>query len=340
MALTLLDVQRLKKDEYEAGVIETFVQECDISKKLPIETIGTLEVKSRRTNSIPTVGFRKRGEAFGAVKGGGHDTIADSVFAMGGTIDIDKTDMRDKAVITDPLTERTRETVQGMAWTFNDAFINGDHGTDEDSFEGMKVRMATLPAAQTVYGDTSSAALDLAAAIAANTTATLQKYLDKLDEAVYACDGHSADVCLTDADGIKALKQVVRRLGLNKDNMEPLAPADGVGGSNKRQTGAVKNQKPVFRYNGVDFFDMGLKANQSDKIVGTETIGGVACRPYYFLKLGKPYFHGIQQYPMEVSKPYMLDNGVTWRTVVDWPVGMRHVHKYSGAVLKGVKVAA
>jgi hypothetical protein len=32
MALTLLDVQRQKEDKFEAGVIETFILACDISK--------------------------------------------------------------------------------------------------------------------------------------------------------------------------------------------------------------------------------------------------------------------------------------------------------------------
>jgi tRNA (Thr-GGU) A37 N-methylase len=40
---------------------------------------------------------------------------------MGATIDIDKTDMRDKSPVVDIMTERTRNAVKGAAWTFNDA---------------------------------------------------------------------------------------------------------------------------------------------------------------------------------------------------------------------------
>ncbi len=336
MAITLLDVQRLKPDDYEKGVVETFVLECDISKKLPLVTIGTLEVRTKRTNSIPTVGFRSRGQMYGQVKSGGTDTVADAVYSMGATIDIDKNDMRDKSPVTDPLTERTRYAVKGMAWTFNDYFINGDHGTDPDGFEGLKVRLANAPAGQTVYGNSSSAALDVAAAIAANTTATFQTFLDKLDEAKYQCDGHTADACLTDADGIKAIKASLRRLQLYKD-ADPTLPH--VRPDNERRTNATQLQKPIFNWDGVDFYDLGLKADQSTKILGTDTVGGVACRPFYFVKLGEPYLHGIQQYAMEISKPYMLPDGVTYRTVVDWPVGLRHVHPKFASVLKGVKVA-
>lgn len=334
MALTLLDMQRAKKDNYDKGVIEVFMQEADVSKLLPIETIGTLEVTARRSNSIPTVGFRSRGEAFPAVSGSMKDTITDQVFAMGATIDIDKTDMRDKAPITDPLSDRTRDAVKGMAWTFNDYFINGDHGTDPIGFEGLKVRLATLAAGQTIYANTSSAELDIRPGT--GTTADMQKFLDRIDETIYACDGHSADWCLTDADFIRTLKSCLRRLNINKDT-DPLTPM--AIGSGQRQTTAVKNQKPVYVYNGVKFYDMGLKANQSTKIIATETVNSQACRPAFFVKIGEPYLHGIQQYAMEVSKPFLMDDGVTYRTVIDWPVGLRHVHKAFAAKLAGARVA-
>ena len=336
MALTLLDIARTKKDDFAKEVIETFAKECDISRKIPLETINTTEVSARRTNSVPDVGFRRRGESFGAVKGGGYDTVADAVFPMGANIDIDKADLRDKNPIEDPLATRTRETINAMTWKFNHTFINGDHGTDEDTFEGIKVRMANLPASQTVYGTDSTTAFDLIGAITANTTATLNAFMDKVDAAIYACNGHTADVCLTYADSIAAFKAALRRLNLYKD-IEPTKPE--VNPSNQRRSGNEWDNRPVFRYNGVDFFDMGLDRTQTTPIVGTDTVGGVACRPFYFLKLGKPYFSGIQQYAMEVTKPFMMPDAVTWRTVVDWPVGLRNVHTSSGSVLKGVKVA-
>lgn len=338
MALTLLDVARHKKDDFEKEVVETFAMECDISRKLPLETIGGLEVSARRTNSIPTVGFRRRGEGYGAVSGGGHDIVSDAVYAMGATIDIDKADMRDKNTIDDPMEVRTRDAIKAMTWKFNETFIAGDHGTDEDEFEGIKVRFANSPSAQVIYGTSSSTALDVIAAIEASTTATLQTFIDRIDTAIYACDGHTADVCLTNADGIKAIKASLRRLNINKD-VEPTK--DPTHGSNQRRSSKTWDNRPVWKYNGVDFFDMGEDHDQDGTaIIGTDTVGGAACRPFYFLKLGMPYIGGIQQYAMEVSKTYMLPDGVTWRTVIDWPVGLRHVHKKFGSVLKGCKIAA
>ncbi|MFA6135020.1 MAG: major capsid protein [Phycisphaerae bacterium] len=334
MALTLLDMQRLRKDPFEKGVLDVFMAECDISKVLPIKTIGTVEVSRRRNNGLPTLGWRKRGEAFPAVAGTTSDTVTDQVFAMGATIDIDKTDMRDKNLIEDPLAERTKAAVKAAAWTFNDAVINGDHATDEDMPEGLKVRIAAGPSAQIIYANSSTASLDVSPA-SGPTTAELYTWLDKIDEAIYACDGHQADICLTDADFIRAYKSALRRLSLYKDvPMEkPYTNPSGM-----RSTGSDFYNKSIFEYNGVKFFDMGLKVDQSTHIVGTETVGD-ACRPAYFVKMGDDYFHGIQQYALEVSKSFMLDDGVTYRTTIDWPVGFRHVHPASFSKLSGSKVA-
>ena len=334
MALTLVDSARHKKDEYTDGVVETFQMECDLSRKLPVVTIGTTEVHTKRTNSIPTVGFRRRGEAFGSVSSGGFDEISDATFPMGATIDIDKTDMLDKAPVLDVMSERTQRAVKGMAWTFNDAAINGDHGTDADSFEGLKVRLATLAASQIVYGVSSAAELEARPGTA--TTANAQALLNKLDETIYQLDGHKADVCLTYNDGIRAIKSALRLLGINtaQDHTQPYTK-----GSNSRQSGAQFDQKPVFNYDGVDFFDMGYKTDMATSIVATETVNALACRPFFFVKLGEPYLHAIQQYPMDVGKPYKMPDGVTYRTVIDWPIGLRHVHPKFAAKLAGVRVA-
>lgn len=338
MALTLLDIARQKKDDFDAGVVEAFTMECDISRKLPLQTINTTEVQNRRTNSVPTVGFRKRGEAFGEVKGGLMDDVADAVYPMGGTIKIDKMDWRDKKLVGNVMMDRIKLAVKGMSWKFNELFINGDHGVDEDEFEGIKVRLAaSQKSKQTVYGNSASASLDIAAALAANTTATLQTFLDRIDDAIYECDGHKADICLTNADGIKAIKATLRRLSLYKD-AEPVDPPTF--GSGQRRTGSTNYQAAVWRYNDVDFIDMGKDHNQVNPIVGTETFGSDACRPFYFLKFGHPYVYGIQQYPMETSKPKLLDDDVTIQVTIDWPVGLHQAHPESMAKLAGVKVAA
>ena len=334
MALTLLDVARQKKDEFEAAVVETYAESHDIMRKLPIETIGTTEVHTRRRNSAGTLGFRKRGQSYGDVKGGGYDVVSDAVYPMGGNIDIDKTDMRDRAVVGNPLSIRIREGIEAASWTFRYYFVNGDHAIDEDGFEGIKVRLATSPVTQTVYGNSPTAELDVLGAIASNNIATMQTFLDRIEDAIYQCDGRSADVAFTNANFIRTLKSVLRRLNLYKDT-PPTEPSTLV---NQRRTSAKPAQEPIFVWNGVAWYDMGVQADQTNKIIATETVNGKATTPVYFVKLGAPYLHAIQQYAMEVTKPTLLDDNVTYRVTIDWPVGLRHVHPRSFAKLAGCYV--
>lgn len=340
--LNLFDVQRSKAekgDEYGAAIVDLFIQECDIAAMMDFKTLGTVETKHRRTNSIPTVGFRQgRGTSFGSVSGVGTDQVTDSVFSMGAQIDIDKTDIRDKEA-GDILSERTRYAVRGMSWTFLDYFINGDHATDPYGFEGLKTRLTNAGTSQTVYGVSSSAELDVRAS-ASPSEATLYTFLDKIDEAIDACDGHMADIALTSSDFIATLRSVLRRL--NKYTERPVDSPNKFGDVTRR-TSSVKPTKPVLIYpedKGIKWYDMGFKADQTTRVVGTETVNSTACRPVFFVKLGGPdYLHGIQQYAMEITPTKVLDDGVTYRTTIDWPVGLHHTHNRFASKLAGVRVA-
>lgn len=339
--LTLREVQRSKKnagDEYGAAVIEQIIQECDLMNMIPWKTLGTTEIRHRVTDSIPTVGFRQgRGASFGTVASGASTQVTDAVYQIGSQIEMDKIDVKDKNA-GDLFSEKTRNTIKGITWTFNDYFINGDHATDPHGFEGIKVRLANMASDQTVYGVSNSAELDVRAS-ASPTEATLYNFLDKIDEAIDALDGHDGDVALTSSDFIATLRSVLRRLG--KYTERPINEP-GKFGDVRRRTSADKPSKPVLIYpedKGLRWYDLGYKADQSTRIVGTDTVNSVACRPVYFVKLGHPYVYGIQQYALDIDGPNKIDDRLTYRTVIDWPIGLTHAHKKSISKLAGVRVA-
>ena len=339
--LNLADIQRAKAkkgDMAGAGVVSLIIQECDIANLLPWRTLGTLSVKDRTTNSIPTVGFRQgRGTSFGTISGIGQGQAVDEVFQMGAQIDIEKIDTRDSEA-PDLLGERTKLAVKGMSWTFNDYFINGDQASDPHDFDGIKVRLANMASAQIVYGNSGSAELDVRAA-AGPSEATMYTFLDKIDEAIDALDGHNGDIALTSSDFIATLRSVLRRLGKYTEKTLDLPNYTGNVG---RRTSSDKPSKPVLIYpedKGIKWYDMGFKADQSTRVIGTDTVNSQACRPVYFLKLGHPYIEGIQMYPIEVGEPKLTDDQLSFRVTVDWPVGLHHVHNKGISKLAGVRVA-
>lgn len=335
MAITLADMARLKEDEYEAGIYEVLEMESSPMALLGFNTLNATTVNTRRFNALPDVGFRSRGESYtqGTV---GYDVVSDSVYPLGAQITIDKMDMKDKSPFINPLSFHTEAHVKSMAFKFNAKFIKGDHATSPKEFEGLKVRIGNLAASQTIYANNSTTKLDVTDATIASSTANGFTWLNRIDQAIDACDGHSADACFTDRDVIRALFNVFRRANIQVEKMDDAKPTT-VG---SRKTSSKRPNGPAFIYNGVKFYDLGKEADQSTSVVPTETLDSVACRPLYFVKFGDHYLSGIQEYAMEVSKPFMMDDGVTWKTVIDWPVGLRHVHPKFASVLRGSYVAA
>lgn len=330
--MSIFDMQAMKDTNFEKGIVETFIRESDVSRILEFNTINTTQIQTRRMNSLPEVRFRARGERY--FDGGmpRWETVTDTVASLGAEITIDKVDKMDKGpYIQNPLSFNAEAKIKAMKYKFHDAIINGDHAVDPQSFEGLKVRIANLASSQTVYAVNSTTQLECRPGTL--TSANAYAMLYAIENAVYALDGHKADYCLTDADFIRALKNALRVVGAYV--AQPGTPTTKL---NQRET---SNEIPggfAFEWDGVKYIDMGVKADQTTKIVATDTIS-VACRPAYFIKTGGNFLTAIQMQPLETSDLFLLDDGVSHRMVIDWMVGLRHVHNRFASVLKGCYVA-
>ena len=333
MALSIYEIQRLKETNYEKGIVETFFRNSDLMKVLPFETVDTMQLQTRRMNSLPSVTWRQRGQRFSDGGQPGWETVTDALYNIGAEINIDDADMKDKGpYIVNPLAFNTEGKVKAITYDFHDKVINGDHATDANSFEGLKVRIANLASAQTLY-----AATEVDIRPSAVTTALAYQFLNRVDEAKYNLDGAGGGnvICLTDADFIRSFKNCLRVLGQYVN-----APGTPVVTINARQTSSEPGPSAgnVFDWDGVKYIDMGVKADQTTKIVANETISN-ACRPAYFVKLGGNYLTMMQYAPIDVKEPFLLDDGVTFRSIISWYLGMRHVHNRFAVKLAGTRVA-
>ena len=334
MALSIYDIQRLKETNYEKGIVETFIRNSDLMKVLPFETVDTMQVQTRRMNGLPAVTWRARGERFSDGGQPSWETVTDALYNIGAEINIDDADMKDKGpYIVNPLAFNTEAKVKAITYDFHDKVINGDHASDPDSFEGLKVRISNLASAQTLY---ASSAVDITPA--AVTTAYAYTFLNRIDEAKYNLDGNGGGnvICLTDADFIRSFKNALRVVGQYVN-----ASGTPVSTINARQTSNEPGPSAgnVWDWDGVKYIDMGVKADQTTKIIATESNGGQTCRPAYFVKLGGNYLTMMQYAPLDVKEPFLLDDGVTFRGIISWYLGMRHVHNRFAVKLSGTKVA-
>ena len=331
MALTVYDIAALKETEYEKGVVEMFIKESDPLKVLPIETVKSMSIQTRRMNTLPEVNWRKRGERFSDGGQPGFDVVTDNLFNIGAEINIDDADVKDKGpYIQNPVEFNTEARVKAIMYDFHDKLINGDHATDEDSFEGVATRIGELASAQTLYAST-----EVDVRPSAVTAATAYTWLNRIEEAIYQLDGHGGgNVCVfTSGDFIRSLKNALRVVGQYVNE-----PGKPVSSYNQRETSNEAYTGEPFVWDGAKFIDCGVKADQSTQIVATETISN-AVRPAYFVKIGDPYLHLIQYGPLDITEPEMLDDFVTYRGVISWYVGLRHVHNRFGVKLSGSRVA-
>jgi hypothetical protein len=328
----MYDMARLKETNFEKGIVEMFIRESDLLKVLPFDNTDTMSIQTRRMNALPAVTWRQRGQRFSDGGQPGFETVTDALYNIGAEINIDDADMKDKGpFIVNPLKFNTEAKVKSIVYDFHDKVINGDHAVDPNSFEGLKVRIGNLASSQTLY---STAHLDVRPS--GITSATAYAFLARIDEAKYNCDGHSCDICLTDADFIRALKNAIRVVG---QFVAPVAtPTTDV---NPRATSnfPANTAGNAYEYDGVKYIDMGVKADQTTHIVATETDDSVTCRPAYFVKLGGNNFSMIQYAPLTASEPMLLDDLVTYRSVISWYIGSRHVHNRFAVKLAGTQVA-
>ena len=325
----MYDMARLKETNYEKGIVEMFIRESDLLKILPFENTDTMSIQTRRMNALPPVTWRQRGARFSDGGQPGWEVVTDALYNIGAEINIDDADMKDKGpYIVNPLQFNTEAKVKAIVYDFHDKFINGDHAVNADSFEGIKVRIGNLAASQTLYQ-----ASELDVRPSAITVANAYSWLNRIEEAKYACDGHSADVCFTDADFIRSLKNALRMIGQYVNS-----PGTPVTDLNSRATSNTPPAGKAFEWDGVQYIDMGVKGDQATKIVATEVVTN-ACRPAYFAKLGGNYLSCIQYAPLSTTEPMKLDDMVTFRSVISWYIGTRHVHNRFGVKLAGSRVA-
>jgi len=325
MAYTLADYSRLAGDNLlKRAVIETWRKESLIMDSLSFENAGKLSIKVIRSGALPTVYWRKIGEGWTESKGT-TETVEERVFIMGGYYDFDKVLERATDSIVNQRALQNQMYAKALALEFNNQFINGNPVSDEDSFVGIWYRLYhDMPAAQSIDG----ASIDISADSGA-TTANFNTFFDKIEALIDACDGHSCDMLLMNSTTKLRIQSGLRQLGLFTTTQDSFG-----------------RSVPTWGSGGPKLVDIGLKADQSTKIItdtelanGTALTGGTLTS-VYALKLGQQqYLGGFQEYDIDVNDVGLLESGVAYRTVIDWPVGIYMVNPRSIARLYGVQAA-
>lgn len=325
--LTLADYAAEPK-ELVAGVAKVLREESKFMDILPFVDVGALSVKTVREGGMPNVSWRNIGADHGSVKATKPDEVTENAFSIGNEIIVDKVYMKDKSVrLYNPMTYQTQMVTKAISRNFTDKSINGLPG-DKSNPVGIWYRVKNdLSSSQNILA--GSGGLDIspdATGLAANG----QALIDKLDQLLYAVtdnfDGGKGVYILTNDTLIMRINSIFRQSGQLQTNTDALG-------------------RKFIEYKGATFIDMGMKYDDATRIMGNvemadgSALTGGSCTAAYAIRVGKEYFTGWQEYALDVSEPELQANKVTYKSVIDWMVGLAVSHPRSIARLYGIIAA-
>lgn len=317
-AWTLAELSKIETDTLRKSVIDALLMESNCLELVPWETIGALATTIVRYQDLPSMSFRKVNEGYDASIGHFEQKV-ENISLCGCMIDTDKAIARAKNTIGDARAIMQTMALKGMAYSFNDKFINGSPVTNPEEYKGLKERVDDINAdgytGQYIdLADTTNKGI-------LRTTAARHAFLNKLDELIYSIKGHNPDFLFMNKRMLLALRSLLRQEKL-LDNTRDMF------------------DRIVDVYQGCRLIDIGVKADQTTEIIlNNETLGdGAYETSIYAAKFGiGESLWGIQEYPMEIDDKGLLEAKPVYRTEVDWPLGLAIVDPRSVARLYGIR---
>lgn len=311
MPLTLADVRKLEKDELTRGFMDIFQMENELSGFVNVQKIDQMRARAIRMVSLPTPGTRRLGASFSESKGS-VDFVEETVYSVGGYIDVDYLLEQDKSVIKSPRAVQTELWAKALAYDFNDILVNGTEATERP--DGLLQRIAGLGANQTI----DAASLDVSTG--ANKDTNGLAVIDFLDQLIDAVDGHQADFLLMNIKTKQALRSILMRKGL--------------WGAQKDQFGRDINE-----YRGAKILDTGVKADQSTLVLPNSSLSnGDTNATIIAGRFGENYLSLLQYQPLRVQDLGRQDGTPNLRTEVEWVYGFMMPHPRGLARIKNLKI--
>lgn len=310
MAITLADVRKLEKDALTAGFMDTFLLRNKMSQFIPIKNVTTMRARILRRVAMPTISWRQLGTYY-SQSTGSVDFIEEPIYDCGNYFDVDELLMKDTSVQENPRTVQQDLTSEAMSFEYNNILINGASGSDQP--DGLSARVAALASAQSI--DTGSTDISMTG----STTTSLNSYFDYLDQLLYQIDDGTdfANVLLLgNTDLMQRHWSAARRLGLLDTTKDMFG-------------------REIRTYKGAKLLDIGVKADQTTKIVTTSS----NLTTLYAVKVGEGFLQQLQYEKLNVKDLGQQPGTRALRTQVNWAYGFTQPHPRGIARLQNLKVS-
>ena len=318
MALTIAEMAAGMKDKVMAGILLQYARGSQLFQRISFQGTDSFTIKQWQNKSVTDAVFRDIGEPYTETKDQ-FSEINDGISLMGGQIDVDRALRLPGQREIDAWQENLLLQSKRYQFAFTNTFINGDRDVDPKSFNGIKKRVEAELSAGGVGSSQviAAAGLDLSA-----NSANRQTFLDHMEVSQYEVDEGQVDLIITSKKGLFTLNRVARREGLydtTKDQFD----------------------RKVDLFRGIPVMEAGTKGDQTTQIItSTETNAGAStggtATSWYFVRFGMQHVQGWQMHEPKRIYDDIINDGVTHRTVFEWPVGLSKFAIKSVTRLRGV----
>ena len=313
-AITMAHVSKLEKDPLKKMIFQNLLRFSPLLEYLPFTDVQALTSTVNRWTSLPTVQWRAINGQYTS-SSGDVEPVSESVYVFGGEIEVDRVYDKIKAsLIQDPEKLQIDMLSQAMAFELTDKVLNGNHGVDVNTFNGLKTRISNMPSRQLVNVTTSGGtALDPTA-----SAGNARLFIDRWEQACYRANQGNINIILANEGMQWGLGRVLRYAGVN--------------GGPLLDTSKDQFDREILTYKGAPIIDAGFKADQSTEIITvTETAddAGSDSTSVYFVPFDEMQgVTGIQlSGGMEVF-PGKKDKSTVNVTTVEWGVGLAGYGSY------------
>jgi hypothetical protein len=345
--VTLADYALTSNQPLVKAVSWSLIDYGHIAQDMPLINDQTLIQNGTRVEgNLPTINWSQI-NAEGVSIHGQPTPYAEQMYIMRNYVDVDKMLVQDRNQIVEPRAIQTQMALKALTYDFNYKFFKNDHLTgDQNSFVGIRARIDDA-ASVNKFGvrpenkiDCGGANADISQA--GITAAKGNAFLEMLDLLLWSVDSpDGTGVVLYCNDYMKRrLNFVLRSLGTT-------------GGLNESRD---QFDRVVQSYKGAVIRDPGLKADQTTRIIagnaipaGSGSVGETAAgvdgtgasanfTSIYAVNFGLDHFFGWQFNDINVQDLGLLNNGVIYRTLIDWGVGFMNTSTRSLGRLYDIKI--
>lgn len=245
----------------------------------------------------------------------------------------DKFLLRDVNQIGNVRANQVKAGLKALTYDQNDKFFNNNHVTgDANAFVGIRARIDDAAGANK-FGVRPENKIDAGGtdlSDAGITQKTANAFLKQVDKLLWSVDAPMGDgvILYANDDLVRTFNLALRTLGTS-------------GGLSTAQD---QFDRTIMKYKNAIIRDPGLKADQSTKVItSTETNTGAngssTFTSMYAVNYSEDHFFGWQFEPVNVQDLGILNDGVLYRTLIDWAVGLMNASTRSLGRLYDIKLA-